>query len=153
MRMTHTLVKLSVASAGHGWVVTAINLSNVVALDVGYLVHCQVAGKGDLKGGQGQGQHTAMKTKQLKTCINKVYEGYSEVISEGQQLSPLVFEVVDKLGVFSILPRQCFLRANRDMFVCEMVSGFSACQACLTGDKNLPLVQKQVCQWSLLHAA
>lgn len=48
LRMTHTLVKLSVASAGHGWVITAVDLSDVVALDVGYLVHRQVAGEGHL---------------------------------------------------------------------------------------------------------
>lgn len=35
--------------------------------------------------------------------------GYSEVISERQQLSSLVFEVVDKFGIFSILPCQSFL--------------------------------------------
>lgn len=46
---THTLVKLPVTSAGHGWVITAVHLSNVVALDVGDLVHGQVAGKGHLR--------------------------------------------------------------------------------------------------------
>lgn len=50
IKMTHTLVKLSVAPASHGWVVTAIDLSDMVAFDVGYLVHCQVAGEWDLKG-------------------------------------------------------------------------------------------------------
>lgn len=49
MRTTHALVKLSVASAGHGWVIAAVDLSDVVALDVGDLVHGQVAGKGHLK--------------------------------------------------------------------------------------------------------
>lgn len=48
LRPTHTLVKLSVASAGHGRVITPVDLSNVVALDVGYLVHRQVAGEGHL---------------------------------------------------------------------------------------------------------
>lgn len=50
--MTHTLVELSVASTGHGWVVAAVDLSDVVALDVGDLVHGQVAGKGHLKEGR-----------------------------------------------------------------------------------------------------
>lgn len=48
LRMTHTLVKLSVASAGHGWVITAVHFGDVVALYVGYLVHGQVSGKGHL---------------------------------------------------------------------------------------------------------
>lgn len=51
-RVTHTLVKLPVASAGHCWVITAVDLSNVVALDVGDLVHGHVAGKGHLKEGR-----------------------------------------------------------------------------------------------------
>lgn len=38
--------------------------------------------------------------------------GYSEVISERQQLSSLVFEVVDKFGIFSILPCQSFLHTS-----------------------------------------
>lgn len=45
MRMTHTLVKLSVASAGHGWVIAAVHFGNVVALYVSYLVHGQITGK------------------------------------------------------------------------------------------------------------
>lgn len=49
--MTYTLIKLSVTSPGHGWVVTTIDLSNVITLDVGYLVHGQVAGKWYLKEG------------------------------------------------------------------------------------------------------
>lgn len=52
LRMTHTLVKLSVASAGHGWVITAVHFGDVVALYVGYLVHGQVAGKGHLTEGR-----------------------------------------------------------------------------------------------------
>ena len=43
-----------------------------------------------------------------------VWEGHSEVVSEGQQLSSLVFEVVDELGIFSILPRQHFLFKQGD---------------------------------------
>lgn len=61
-----------------------------------------------------------VKTKWQKLSINKVYEGYSEVISEGQQLSSLVFEVIDELGVFSILPCQCFLQANGDSMNCQV---------------------------------
>lgn len=49
--MTHALVKLSVTSAGHRRVVAAIDLCDVVALDVGYLVHGKIAGKGYLKEG------------------------------------------------------------------------------------------------------
>lgn len=49
MSVTHALVKLSVASAGHGWVVTTIDLCNMVALDVGDFVHGEVAGKGNLR--------------------------------------------------------------------------------------------------------
>lgn len=49
--VTHTLVKLSVASTGHGWVVTTIDLGNVVALDVSYFIHCKITGKRYLKDG------------------------------------------------------------------------------------------------------
>lgn len=52
VRMTHTLVELSVASAGHGRVITAVHFGDVVALYVGYLVHGQVAGKGHLTEGR-----------------------------------------------------------------------------------------------------
>lgn len=38
-RMTDTLIKLSVTSTGHGWVVTTVHFGNVVAFNVGYLVH------------------------------------------------------------------------------------------------------------------
>ena len=47
--MTHTLVELSVTSPSHGGVVTAIHFSDVVTLDVCYLVHGQVASEGHLK--------------------------------------------------------------------------------------------------------
>lgn len=60
MRTTHALVELPVASAGHGWVVTAVDLSDVVALDVGYLVHCQVASKGHLKDVQSRTTHCSL---------------------------------------------------------------------------------------------
>lgn len=46
--ITDTLVKLSVASTGHGWVVPTVDFGNVISLDVGYFVHCQVASKGHL---------------------------------------------------------------------------------------------------------
>lgn len=39
LRMTYTLIKLSVTSAGHGWVVTTVHFGNVVTFYVGYLVH------------------------------------------------------------------------------------------------------------------
>lgn len=45
---THTLVELPVAAPGHGRVVPPVHLSDVVALDVGDLVHCQVASEGHL---------------------------------------------------------------------------------------------------------
>lgn len=44
--------------------------------------------------------------------------GYSEVISERQQLSSLVFEIVDKFGIFSILPCQSFLHTNTYIIYC-----------------------------------
>lgn len=47
----YTLIELPVAAAGHGRVVTAIDLGDVVALDVGDLVHGQVTGEGHLGGG------------------------------------------------------------------------------------------------------
>lgn len=39
--------------------------------------------------------------------------GYGEVVSEGQQLSSLVLQVIDELGIFSIFPCQGFLHRNR----------------------------------------
>lgn len=44
--------------------------------------------------------------------------GYSEVISERQQLSSLVFEVVDKFGIVSILPCQSFLHTHTYIVYC-----------------------------------
>lgn len=46
---THTLVELPVAAPGHGRVVPPVDLSNVVALNVGDLVHRQIASKGHLR--------------------------------------------------------------------------------------------------------
>lgn len=46
--MTHALVKLSVATTGHGWVVTAVDFGDMVTLYVGNLVHGQVSRKGHL---------------------------------------------------------------------------------------------------------
>ena len=48
-RKTHALVELAIASTGHGWVVTAIHLGDVVTLDVSDLVHGQETGKGHLR--------------------------------------------------------------------------------------------------------
>ena len=46
---THTLVELPVAAPGHGRVVPPVHLSDVVALDVGDLVHRQIASEGHLR--------------------------------------------------------------------------------------------------------
>ena len=54
------MVELSVASTSHGRVISAIHLSNVIALDVGDLVHGQVASEGDLEGGGGVKDNTAL---------------------------------------------------------------------------------------------
>lgn len=53
---TYALIKLPVAPTGHGWVVTAIDLSNMVALDVGDLVHGQITCKGHLRRRGGEGK-------------------------------------------------------------------------------------------------
>lgn len=52
LRMTHTLVKLSVASASHGWAIATVHFGNVVALYVSDLVHGQVSSKGHLTEGR-----------------------------------------------------------------------------------------------------
>lgn len=45
---THTLVELPVATPGHGRVVSAVHFGDVIALNVGDLVHGQVASKRNL---------------------------------------------------------------------------------------------------------
>ena len=45
---THALVELPVAAPGHGRVVPSVHLCDVVALDVGDFVHCQITSKGHL---------------------------------------------------------------------------------------------------------
>lgn len=45
---THTLVELSVTAPGHGGVVSAVHLGDVIAFDVRDLVHGQVASKRNL---------------------------------------------------------------------------------------------------------
>lgn len=71
-RTTYTLVKLSVAAACHGWVVTAIDLSDVIALDVCDLVHGQVSCKGNLKGGglrRAHGWREGVETSALQDTV------------------------------------------------------------------------------------
>jgi hypothetical protein len=50
---THTLIELSESSSRHGGVVSPVDLSNVVALDVGHLVHGKIASEWNLTQGQG----------------------------------------------------------------------------------------------------
>ena len=78
---THTLVELPVAAPGHGWVVAAVHLGDVVPLDIGDFVHGEVAG-----------------------------EGYREIVPQRQHLTTLVGQVVDQLGILAILPSQRLLQ-------------------------------------------
>ena len=43
--LTYTLVELAVTTPAHGWVVSSVDLCNLVPLDALDLVHCHVAGK------------------------------------------------------------------------------------------------------------
>ena len=45
---TYTLVKFSVPPSRHSWVVTSINLSNMISFYFVNLVHCNISCKGDL---------------------------------------------------------------------------------------------------------
>lgn len=69
LEVTHALVKLSVASASHGWVITTVHLGNVVALNVGDLVHGQVSSKGHLTEGRSRTTRASPKRceQHLKT--------------------------------------------------------------------------------------
>ena len=75
-KRTYTLVKLAIAAPGHGWVVSPVDLGNVVTFDVGHLVHGQVAGKRNLHHCQGvyfvlvQAFHTEIKS-QFKCYLGK----------------------------------------------------------------------------------
>lgn len=68
-KRTYTLVKLAIATPGHGWVVSPVDLGDVVTFDVGHLVHGQVAGKRNLHHCQGvyfvlvQAFHTEIKSQ------------------------------------------------------------------------------------------
>ncbi len=80
--MTHTLIKLSVASAGHRRVVTAVDLGDMVTLDVGYLVHGQVTSEGHLKEGRSRTtKHSLLWWRSSSLCIintnSDVYHLYS----------------------------------------------------------------------------
>lgn len=51
---TYTLVKFPVTSTCHGWIITTIHFSYMVAFDVGYFVHGKIAGKRYLSSSQGE---------------------------------------------------------------------------------------------------
>lgn len=77
--------------------------------------------------------------------------GYSEVISERQQLSSLVFEVVDKFGIFSILPCQSFLHTHTYIIYCIFayvsisICEFNICWCSLKCVQKLHLQLKHRC--------
>ena len=55
--ITHTLVKFSVASSGHVWLITTINTSNVITLDLFDLVHGNVPSEWNLTHTQVKDNH------------------------------------------------------------------------------------------------
>lgn len=77
---THTLIKLSVSSTSHCWIVSSVHFSNVVPLQGTDLAHRQVPRQGD-----------------------------GQVVSQGEDLSALVFQVINQFGIFPILASQDFL--------------------------------------------
>jgi hypothetical protein len=75
------LVKFTVTPTGSAWLISAVDLSDLVALNVNYAIHCQVSS-----------------------------ERHSQIVAEREKLAGLIVQIVDQLGVLTVLLTEDFLK-------------------------------------------
>lgn len=84
----YTLIKLSVSASRGSWVISSVDLGDMVPLDGRYFIHGQIS-----------------------------RERNRQVVPKGQDLAALVLQVVDELRVFTVFACQDILRDDKYTYI------------------------------------